>query len=109
LKKKLNLGPWFRPALRLLSRMKKLRGTPLDIFGYASIRREERALVSWYHSLMREVLRRVTPENLPVALEIASLPDQIRGYEQIKLQSVREVKKLATEKLEMLRHAPVHA
>jgi len=109
LKKKLNLGPWFRPVLRLLASMKRLRGTPLDIFGYAVIRREERALVSWYRSLMREVLRRLTPENLPVALEIASLPDQIRGYEQIKLQSVHEVKKIAAEKLGMMRPAPVHA
>ena len=88
--------------------MKTLRGTPLDIFGYASIRREERALVSWYRGLIREMLRHLTAENLPAALEIASLPDQIRGYEQIKLQSVRAVKKTAAEKMEMIRQ-PVHA
>jgi len=106
LKKKLKLGPWFRMPLRLLARMKKLRGTPFDVFGYASIRREERALIVWYRSLIQKVLQRVTPENLPLAMEIASLPDLIRGYENVKMSSVREVKKLAQEKLDLVKQPP---
>lgn len=102
-KKKISLGPWFRFPLRLLARMKRLRGTPFDIFGYASIRREERALILWYRELIRRVLEHVTEENLPMALEIASLPDQIRGYESIKMSSVRAVKKMAEEKLAALK------
>jgi len=102
-KKKISLGPWFRMPLRVLARMKRLRGTPFDIFGYASIRREERALILWYRHLIRRVLEHVTEENLPMALEIASLPDQIRGYESIKMSSVRAVKKLAEEKLAALK------
>jgi indolepyruvate ferredoxin oxidoreductase len=102
-KKKISLGPWFRFPLRLLARMKGLRGTPFDIFGYASIRREERALILWYRELIRRVLEHVTEENLPMALEIASLPDQIRGYESIKMSSVRAVKKMAEEKLAALK------
>jgi indolepyruvate ferredoxin oxidoreductase len=102
-KKKISLGPWFRIPLRVLARMKRLRGTPFDIFGYASIRREERALILWYRDLIRRLLEHVTEENLPMALEIASLPDQIRGYESIKMSSVLAVKKLAEEKLAALK------
>jgi len=106
LKKKLKLGPWFRGPLWLLARLKSLRGTPLDLFGYADIRREERALIGWYRSLIEEVLERVTPENLPLALEIACLPDQIRGYEHIKMESILQVKRLAEEKLALVNQAP---
>jgi indolepyruvate ferredoxin oxidoreductase len=102
-KKKVSLGPWFRFPLRALAGMKRLRGTPFDIFGYASIRREERALILWYRELIRRVLEHVTGENLPMALEIASLPDQIRGYESIKMSSILAVKELAEEKLAALK------
>ncbi len=105
LKKKLKLGPWFRVPLRLLARMRGLRGTPFDPFGYAAIRREERALISWYRNLVEELLEGVAPDNLDLAREIASLPDQIRGYEQVKLANVREMKKLAAEKLDLVKQA----
>ena len=106
LKKKLKLGSWFRGPLWLLARMKGLRGTPVDPFGYASIRREERALIAWYRQLVEEVLERVTPENLALAIEVVCLPDQIRGYEHIKMESIRNVKRLAQEKLALVRQAP---
>ena len=103
LKKKLKLGPWFRPALRLLASMKGLRGTAFDPFGYAAIRREERTLISWYRDLVGNVLEHVAPNNLTLAIEIASLPDRIRGYEQVKLSSIREAQRLAEEKLTLLK------
>jgi indolepyruvate ferredoxin oxidoreductase len=106
LKKKLKLGSWFRGPLWLLARMKALRGTPLDPFGYAAIRREERALIAWYRNLIAEVLERVTPENLTLALEVVCLPDQIRGYEHIKMESIRNVKRLAQEKLALVQEGP---
>ena len=109
LKKKLNLGPWFRSPLRLLSRLKILRGKPFDVFGYAALRREERLLIVWYRTLVDELLEHLSPENLPLALEIAGLPEHIRGYEQIKLSSIREVKKLAEEKLGLLRQSRADA
>jgi indolepyruvate ferredoxin oxidoreductase len=99
LKKKLKLGGWFRGPLRMLASMKGLRGTPFDLFGYAEVRREERALIGWYEQLVRDCLDRATPENLALAQEIVALPGQIRGYEQIKLANVRKVKMLAAEKL----------
>ena len=103
--RKLNLGPWFRYPLRLLSHMKFLRGTPFDLFGYASHRRKERELITWYRGLVEKVSARLTPDNLDVALEIASLPDQIRGYEKIKEASIDKVKKAAEEKLQMMQSA----
>ena len=99
LSKKLELGPWFRFPLRLLSRLKALRGTPFDIFGYSAHRCEERALIEWYRELIEQVVDGLTPENLPMALEIAALPDQIRGYERIKEKNIGRVKALAAEKL----------
>ena len=103
LRKKLRLGSRFRPALRLLASMKGLRGTAFDPFGYAAIRREERALISWYRDLVGNVLEHVAPNNLTLAIEIASLPDCIRGYEQVKLSSIREAQRLAEEKLTLLK------
>jgi len=103
LKKKLQLGGWFRGPLRVLASLKALRGTPFDLFGYAQVRREERALAAWYEQLVRDCLDRATPENLASAQEIVSLPSQIRGYENIKLASIRKVKALAAERLSALK------
>jgi indolepyruvate ferredoxin oxidoreductase len=107
LKKKWKLGSWFRGPLRVLASLKGLRGTPLDPFGYAEVRREERALIGWYEELVRECVNYATAENLSVALEIANLPEQIRGYERIKLENVRKVKSLAAEKFSDLRKQSV--
>ncbi|HEV2689402.1 MAG TPA: indolepyruvate ferredoxin oxidoreductase family protein, partial [Bryobacteraceae bacterium] len=101
--KKLKLGPWFRTPLRMLKHLKGLRGTPLDIFGWAAHRRMERSLIPWYRGLIEEVVANLNADNLPQALEIAALPDQIRGYEKIKEQNVAKVKTQSTEKLAALK------
>jgi indolepyruvate ferredoxin oxidoreductase len=94
-KKKISIGPWFRRPLKLLASMKGLRGGPLDIFGRSKHRRMERELITWYRDLISQVIER----NLPNALEIAALPDQIRGYERIKESSIANVKSRAAEML----------
>jgi indolepyruvate ferredoxin oxidoreductase len=99
LKQKLSLGPWFRPVLRLLASMKSLRGTPLDLFGWAGLRREERTLIAWYQDTLRLLLPGLNAANLGLAAEIARLPDQIRGYEHIKLRSIESVRQQVEEKL----------
>jgi indolepyruvate ferredoxin oxidoreductase len=91
LKRKIRLGPWFRPALRILASMKFLRGTPLDAFGYAKHRREERALIGWYRELVRSAI------DHPRAEELISLPAGIRGYDDIKSRSIAESKRKAAE------------
>jgi indolepyruvate ferredoxin oxidoreductase len=98
-KKKMKLGAWFRTPLRMLAAMRSLRGSALDIFSYSSHRRAERALIDWYRSLIKQVMDRLADENLAQALELAALPDQIRGYEGIKEANIARVKKLAEEKL----------
>jgi indolepyruvate ferredoxin oxidoreductase len=103
--RKMKLGPWFRYPLLALARFKFLRGTPFDLFGYAPHRRKERELIHWYRGLIQSLQERLTPDNLEIALEIAALPEQIRGYEQIKERSIGEVRKLADEKLGAMQHA----
>jgi indolepyruvate ferredoxin oxidoreductase len=87
---KITLGPWFRPAFRALIAMRRVRGTRLDVFGYTRVRRVERALPEEYQYLqfIDEQLARLGPDTLARAIEIAGLPDLIRGYEQVKLDSV---------------------
>ena len=90
MKKKLSLGKWFNPMFGLLTRMKRLRGTPFDIFGYTEVRRTERALIEEYRSLITDLLANLTPENYETAVQIAQTPDMIRGYEDIKLRNVKQ-------------------
>ena len=97
--KKMKLGPWFAGPLRLLASLKFLRGGALDIFHYSAHRRAERNLIGWYRDLISRVMERMNEENSAKALEIAALPDQIRGYERTKEENIARVKKIAEEKL----------
>jgi indolepyruvate ferredoxin oxidoreductase len=103
LKRKLKLGRWFVPAFRLLYRMRRLRGSKLDVFGYAKVRRTERELIAEYESLVDEALSLLTPETHDTALELLELPDVIRGYEEIKLRNVVLYRKRADAILKRLR------
>ena len=89
LKHKVSLGPWFRPAFATLVALRRLRGTPLDPFGYTEVRRAERALITEYREVIDQLLAGLTEGNHALAVEIAALPDMIRGYEHIKLATVR--------------------
>ncbi len=97
LKKKLALGPWFRPVLRALAALRHLRGTPLDVFGLAELRRRERALIDWYERNLHVVLAGLAEGNFEEALAIARAPDGIRGYEQIKMRSIERVEREVAE------------
>ncbi|MBJ7519903.1 MAG: indolepyruvate ferredoxin oxidoreductase family protein [Solirubrobacteraceae bacterium] len=89
MRRKLHLnGRWAFPMLRLLARGKRLRGTRLDPFGRAEVRRVERALPSEYRDLVDAALAQLRFDTAPWVTEIAELPDLIRGYEDIKLRNV---------------------
>jgi indolepyruvate ferredoxin oxidoreductase len=90
MKDKIELGPWFRPAFSALYKMRRVRGTRLDVFGYAEVRRVERELVKEYRGVIDDIARRLDATSLPLAVEIAELPDLVRGYEHIKLAGVEE-------------------
>ncbi|MEM7411154.1 MAG: indolepyruvate ferredoxin oxidoreductase family protein [Myxococcota bacterium] len=83
--RKWRLGAWwFLPLMGLLARGKFLRGTRWNLFGWTAHRRLEQRLIRDYESDIDQLLERVTPENLDLAVQIASLPEQIRGFEQVR-------------------------
>jgi len=89
---KQRFGPWMLTAFRVLGRMKFLRGTALDPFGRTEERRVERELVDEYRASIEEVLRGLGPANLGLAVEIARIPDGIRGYGHVKARHLTAVR-----------------
>ncbi|QAZ39264.1 indolepyruvate ferredoxin oxidoreductase family protein [Methylibium sp. Pch-M] len=77
-------GPWMLGAFRLLARLKGLRGTALDPFGRTEERRTERALVGEYRACIEELLATLDAPRLALAVEIAAIPEDIRGYGHVK-------------------------
>ncbi len=95
LRRKLSFGAWFTPNLRGLRAGRRLRGTALDPFGRAEVRRVERALVDDYLGLVGDGLTRLAPHTHGTLVELAALPDVVRGYEDIKLESVERFREQA--------------
>jgi indolepyruvate ferredoxin oxidoreductase len=89
LRHKVSLGPWVRPVFAILVGMRRLRGTRFDPFGHTEVRRAERALITEYREVVGTLLASLTVGNHDLAVRIAALPDLVRGYEQIKLATVR--------------------
>ncbi|MFD2420184.1 indolepyruvate ferredoxin oxidoreductase family protein [Amycolatopsis pigmentata] len=87
-RKKVSFGPRSHWALRGLAKLKGLRGTPFDVFGYAHVRRLERALVAHYREVVTELAEHLSPEGYERAVRIAGLPDLVRGYEGVKLANI---------------------
>ena len=85
-------GPWMFRAFKLLARLRRLRGTRLDIFGYSAERRHERQLITDYEALIGELLSGLGHDNHALALELAAIPDNIRGYGHIKEASLAAAK-----------------
>ena len=86
--KKMSFGPWMLGAFRVLAKFKVLRGTPLDPFGYTAERRMERRLISEYCDLLREFCERLTSDNHHLAVELAALPEKIRGFGPVKQRHI---------------------
>lgn len=86
--RKITIGAWATPGVRALARGKRLRGTALDPFGRAEVRRVERELPGEYLAAVDIVIDGVTKETHAEAVAIAELPDLVRGYEDIKLGNV---------------------
>ena len=99
MKRKIKLGRWFVPFFRMLRSMRRLRGRAIDPFGHAKVRRIERELIGEYRELVSRSLEALEPATAPLVLEICDLPDEIRGYEEIKLRSVKRFR-MTAERLE---------
>ncbi|MEC8371790.1 MAG: indolepyruvate ferredoxin oxidoreductase family protein, partial [Pseudomonadota bacterium] len=88
LPKKMEIGEWILPMFRMLAKLKFLRGTPFDPFGYSAERKNERELIADYVTTIEGLLRDLTPENHATAIDIAALPEQIRGYGHVKESNI---------------------
>jgi indolepyruvate ferredoxin oxidoreductase len=86
--KKMRFGAWMLPVFKALRSLKFLRGTALDPFGYTQERRTERALIREYEETVERLLTRLTPQNHAVAVQIAALPEEIRGFGHIKARTL---------------------
>jgi len=85
---KAQYGAWMKYAFRLLAKCKGLRGTMLDPFGYTAERKMERSLIRDYESLVADLLANLSQKNHRTAVELASLPERIRGFGHVKERSV---------------------
>jgi indolepyruvate ferredoxin oxidoreductase len=106
---KMTFGPWMMGLFGLLAKLKGLRGTAFDIFGRTEERRMERALIEEYEQTVGTLLAGLTRDNHALALEIASLPETIRGYGHLKAKSAEAARKKLAELLARYRAAPVRA
>ena len=77
-------GPWMFTAFKLMAKLRFLRGSMLDIFGYTEERKGERQLIADYEKTIDTLLSSLSAEKLPLAVEIASIPEHIRGYGHVK-------------------------
>jgi indolepyruvate ferredoxin oxidoreductase len=81
-------GPWMLPVFRRLARLKRLRGTWMDVFGYSAERRMERRLIRDYEEMIEALVSGLSPANHHTAVALASLPEQIRGFGHVKRAAV---------------------
>jgi indolepyruvate ferredoxin oxidoreductase len=82
--RKAEYGPWVFSAFKLLAKLRGLRGSALDVFGYTAERRMERKLIIDYATTVDELIAGLSPDKLALAVDIASVPELIRGYGHVK-------------------------
>ncbi len=96
-------GPWMMKAFAALAKLRALRGTRFDVFGYSAERKREVRLIADYEALVEELLGRLSPDNHALAVELASIPEHIRGYGHVKDAHLAEAKAREAELLAALR------
>jgi indolepyruvate ferredoxin oxidoreductase len=96
---KTEFGPWMMRGFHILAKLKGLRGTALDIFGRTAERKMERQLIEDYRATVERLLVRLSPSNAATAVEIATLPDMIRGFGHVKEANAEKAKARETELL----------
>ena len=101
--KKREFGPWLERPLRLLARMKALRGTPLDLFGYTAERRRERAHIKEYEKDIAEVLSQFDTDARDAGLALAGLPMTVRGFGHVKAAAQDKAAQRRQELLAVIR------
>jgi indolepyruvate ferredoxin oxidoreductase len=87
---KAEFGSWMWSAFKLLARFKGLRGGAFDVFGYSEERKMERALIVEYREMIEGLLAGLNLENVANAVELANLPEQVRGFGHVKEAAVEK-------------------
>jgi indolepyruvate ferredoxin oxidoreductase len=90
---KIAFGAWMGPVFGLLARFKGLRGTRLDPFGRTEERRMERQLIADYFAMVEDLAGKLSADNRTVAIELAKLPEEVRGFGHVKLAAVERYEK----------------
>ena len=103
--KKSVYGPWMMSAFRVLAKLKRFRGTALDPFSKTAERRRERALIGEYETLVAELSGALAPHNHSLAVQLAEVPEHIRGYGHVKDRHLVAAKKKEAELLAAFRDA----
>jgi len=100
---KKRFGPWMMKAFRLLAGFKHLRGSRWDYFGRSEERRTERRLIGEYIAVTEEIIQRLSHDNYATAVELAKIPDRIRGFGHVKEANLKEAKKAEAQLLASFR------
>ncbi|GIL02565.1 MAG: indolepyruvate ferredoxin oxidoreductase [Alphaproteobacteria bacterium] len=101
--RKRQFGPWMLTAMRLLARMKRLRGTAFDPFGRSPERRTERRLIADYEAMLAEIIGALGADNHRFAVALARLPDEIRGFGPVKQAAIERADKERADLLAQFR------
>lgn len=107
--KKMSFGPWMMGMFVVLAGFKSLRGTKLDIFGYSAERKMERQLITDYETVVEELIEKLDTDNHAVAVQIAEIPEHIRGYGHVKDRHLAEAKAQEARLLDAFRAPPQQA
>jgi indolepyruvate ferredoxin oxidoreductase len=102
---KREFGSWIKPVFSLLARMKVLRNTPFDVFGYTAERRAERALLKHQLALLKRIASELTAANHDIAVQLAGVAEKIRGYGHIKEASMHKTAAIEKELLDQFTSA----
>jgi indolepyruvate ferredoxin oxidoreductase len=95
--RKMRFGAWMLPVFKVLKSLKGLRGTPFDPFGHTLERQTERALIGEYKATVERLLANLTAANHSLAVQIAALPEEIRGFGHIKQRNLAAARKKRDE------------
>ncbi|WP_100959231.1 indolepyruvate ferredoxin oxidoreductase family protein [Bosea sp. FBZP-16] len=109
LPRKMSFGPWMLGAFGLLAKLKGLRGSAFDVFGYTQERKTERRLIADYEALVAEILGKLSPQNHALCVALAAIPEKIRGFGHVKERHLAAAKAEEAELLKRLRDGSAQA
>ena len=103
--KKSSYGPWMMKAFRTLAKLRRFRGSAFDVFGRTDERKMERRLLAEYEAMIDEILGKLAPFNHKLAVDLAGVPEHIRGYGHVKERHAKDAKARETVLLGEFRSA----